>query len=34
MAATSEGTVPNFNETFTELYLGQIIAMEKCTSGD
>jgi hypothetical protein len=26
--------VPNFNEAFTELNLGQLIALAKCVTGD
>jgi hypothetical protein len=34
VVAPHEGTNPNFNEAFTQLHLGQLLALEKCTSGD
>jgi hypothetical protein len=29
-----EGPIPNLNEAFTQLHLGQLLAIVKCTSGD
>jgi hypothetical protein len=34
MAAISEGIFSNFHEAFTQLHLGQLLPLEKCTSGD
>ena len=34
MAAISEGICPNFHEAFTQLHLGQLLASNKCVSGD
>jgi hypothetical protein len=34
MVAPPEGTGPNFNEAFTQLHLGQLMASFKCTIGD
>jgi hypothetical protein len=34
MVAPSEGTTPNLYEAFTQLHLGQPLALAKCTSGD
>jgi hypothetical protein len=32
--ATTEGIVSNFHEAFTQLHLGQLLALVKYTSGD
>jgi hypothetical protein len=34
MVAIPEGTRPNFDEAFTQLHLGQLLPLVKCTSGD
>ena len=34
MVAPTEGPFPYFNDAFTQLYLGQLLAFVKCTGGD
>jgi hypothetical protein len=34
MVAILEGPLPDFNEAFTQLHLGQLLASVKCFSGD
>jgi hypothetical protein len=34
MVTISEGIFSNFHEAFTQLHLGQLLASDKCTSGD
>jgi hypothetical protein len=34
MAAIRKGPLPDFHEAFTQLYLGQLVAVVKCIRGD
>jgi hypothetical protein len=34
MVAITEGPLPDFHETFTQLHLGQLLALVKCVSRD
>jgi hypothetical protein len=34
LVAITEGPLPNFNEAFTQLHLGQLLALVKYTRGD